>query len=312
MGHGAARPWPSAIEGGDEGKALERERGRDGESNAMKTLIFGAGFVGHKLVGALAGAVLVKADITDREAVRAALREHRPDAVVNAAGKTGKPNVDWCETHQHETYRGNVVGPMVLADACAEAEVYLLHLGSGCVFYGDPPHPGGWLEDDFANPVSFYSRTKYAADLVLSRLPHVGVARLRMPIDGEPGPRNLITKLAAYRQVVDVENSVTIIDDLVEVVRGLTQRRLSGVFHATNPGTMRHRELLALYRELVDPSHTCELIAEDELVSRGLALKARSNCILGGARLAEAGIHMRPIDEALRATMQQYARRRAS
>jgi 3,5-epimerase/4-reductase len=281
----------------------------------MSILIFGAGFVGEKLARALPDATLVKTDITDREAVRRALAEHRPGAVVNAAGKTGKPNVDWCETLQHETHRGNVIGPLVLAEACGEADVYLLHLGSGCVFYGDPPHPGGWLEDDFANPTSFYSRTKYAADLVLSRLPNVAVARLRMPIDGEPGPRNLITKLTAYKQVVDVENSVTIIDDLVDVVRALAERRLPGVFHATNPGTMRHRELLALYRELVAPGHTCELIAEDELVSRGLALKARSNAILQSTRLEEHGIKMRPIAEALRDTMTKYAenaRKRAS
>ena len=27
------------------------------------------------------------------------IRAIRPDAVVNTAGKTGTPNVDWCETH---------------------------------------------------------------------------------------------------------------------------------------------------------------------------------------------------------------------
>ena len=118
---------------------------------------------------------------------RARCRGTRRDAVINCAGKTGRPNVDWCETHQPETYRANVVGALTLADACAAEGAYLLHLGSGCIFYGPSPHPGGWREDDFANPTAFYSRTKYAADLVLSRLPNVGIARLRMPIDGVPG-----------------------------------------------------------------------------------------------------------------------------
>jgi hypothetical protein len=70
---------------------------------------------------------------------------------------------------------------------------------------------------------------------------------------------------------------------------------------------MRHRDLLALYRELVDPSHTCTFITEQELVARGLALKARSNCILASPRLAEVGIAMRPIEEALRDAMTRYA-----
>ncbi len=274
----------------------------------MKTLVFGAGFVGTRLARDLSGATLSRADITDRAAVAAELAKHAPDVVVNAAGKTGKPNVDWCETHQHETYRSNVNGALTLADACGERGVYLLHLGSGCIFYGDSPSPGGWREDDFANPSAFYSRTKYAADLVLSRLPNVGVARLRMPIDDAPSARNLITKLAAYPSVVDVENSVTVVADLVAAVAGLCERRATGVFHVTNPGTMRHRDLLALYTELVDPGHRYELITAEDLVSRGLAAKARSNCILSSERLAQAGVTMRPIAVALRDAMERYAR----
>ena len=50
------------------------------------------------------------------------------------------------------------------------------------------PAPSATREDDFANPSAFYSRTKYAADLVLSRLPAVSVVRLRMPVDTCPSP----------------------------------------------------------------------------------------------------------------------------
>ena len=273
----------------------------------MNVTIFGPGFLGEHFARSLPGATLVRTDVTDEAAVRAALRETRAQAVVNCAGKTGRPNVDWCETHQEETYRSNVMGALTLARACAAEGAYLLHLASGCIFYGDSPDPAGWREDDFANPSAFYSRTKYAADLVLSRLPNVGVARLRMPIDSAPGTRNLITKLAAYKQVIDVANSVTVVDDLVHVVTQLLARRATGIFHVTNPGTMRHEDLLALYKELVDPSHTCELIGADELVARGLAAKARSNCILASPRLAELGVQMRPIDVALRDAMTKYA-----
>lgn len=272
----------------------------------MSTVIFGAGFLGQKLAQALEGAHLVRVDITDRAAVAAALREHSATAVINAAGKTGQPNVDWCETHPLETQRANVTGALIVAEEASAVNAHLVHLGSGCIFYGDSPHPGGWREDDFANPTSFYSRTKYAADLVLSRLPNVAIARLRMPIDGAPSNRNLITKLAGYRQVIDVANSVTVVQDLVVAVRGLLDQRATGVFHVVNPGVMRHRDLLALYREVIDPSHRAELISDEELVTRGLALKARSNCILASTRLPALGITLRPIEVALRDAMEQY------
>lgn len=274
----------------------------------MSVVVFGAGFLGRRLAASIEGAALDPADITDRAAVAEALARRGATAVVNAAGKTGKPNVDWCESHPVETWRANVVGALTLAEACRDAGAYLLHLGSGCVFYGPSPSPGGWREDDFANPKAYYSRTKYAADLALSPLANTSVVRLRMPVDAAPGPRNLITKLAGYESVIDVENSVTVVDDLVEVVKGLIARRAEGVFHATNPGTMRHRELIALYRELVDPGHRCEFIDEGALKSRGLVTATRSNCVLASPRLDALGLTMRPVAVALRDAMERYAR----
>ena len=272
-------------------------------------VIFGPGFLGHRLASELPGAVLVRTDITDREAVRATLETHKPSVVINTAAKTGTPNVDWAETHQVETYRANVIGALHVAEVCAAMGAYLLHIGSGCIYYGrSPSRPDGWHEDDPGNPYAFYTRSKYAADLMLSRLPNVGIARVRLPVDGQPHARNLITKLANYTRVVDVENSVTVVEDFVHVARELVARKATGIFHVTNPGIMRHRDLLALYREMVDPGYKCEFISADDLVDTGLAVRARSNTVLASPRLAELGITMRHIDVALPDAMRKYAR----
>lgn len=273
-------------------------------------MIFGAGFLGRRLAGAIPGARLSHVDIANRAAVAAALREAGALVAINAAGKTGRPNVDWCELHPYETYRSNVLGTSTLAEVCAERGIYLLHLGSGCIFSGPSPGPEGFHEYDLANPTSFYAWSKYAADLRLSAWPSFGIVRLRMPIDRVPHERNLITKLASYGQVVDVENSVTVVDDLIDVVRRLVEQRATGIFHVVNPGILRHRELLALYRRLVDSDHRYTLIEEPELVQRGLVLKPRSNCVLASPRLAELGIRLRPIEEALESSMSGYAEAR--
>ena len=272
-----------------------------------RVLIFGTGFIGTKLADSMPDAVLSSARIDDMEQVHEALEEHQPEAVVNCAGKVGKPNVDWCESHQAETFRSNIIGPLVLAEACQQTGSYLLHLGTGCIFYGASPDPKGWHESDFANPTATYTRSKYAADLALTQYPNVGIARLRMPIDTSPSPSNLITKLAGYSKIVDVENSATVVDDLIQVIIALVEKRGTGIFHAVNPGIMKHRDLMALYTELVDPSHTNIWIAETAMVTQGLAVKARSNCILQNTRLPELGIEIRPINMALRETMKKYA-----
>jgi len=278
----------------------------------MKILIFGKGYMGQRCADAW-GEEAVLSDVHVRS-VEDALNEIdrvKPDAILNAAGVKGTPNVDWCEDHQLDTIRGNTIMPLLLADACQQAGVYLLHMGSGCIFYGDSSHPDrAWREDDFGNPRPVYSRSKFAADLVLSTLPHMGVARIRMPIDWMPAPGNLINKLASFSKVIDVENSVTIVDDMIDVFYLLMEKHVSGVFHVTNPGVMRHRDLLQLYKELVDPNHVCEWISNDELVNQGLASKGRSNNILDSSNLLAAGIVMRPIEIALRATMEKYAKAR--
>jgi len=271
------------------------------------TLIFGPGYLGTRMSEAIPNAILTTARIDDADEIREAFEEFHPDRVLNCAGKTGKPNIDWCETNQLATFRSNTIGPLVLAEVCREFGLHLTHLASGCIFYDASPDPAGWREDDFANPKAVYTRSKYAADLVLSKLPDVAIIRIRMPIDRVPNSRNLINKLANYPKVIDVENSVTIVDDLIEAVTGVMDKKGTGIFHAVNSGTMRHRQLIDLYNELVDSAHTNEWITTEELEKQGLAVATRSNCILQNNRLPELGIQMRPLDAALRDTMEKYA-----
>jgi dTDP-4-dehydrorhamnose reductase len=276
--------------------------------------ILGAGFLGTRLAEILrsTGAELVRVDVTDGAAVRAALAAKPWTAVVNAAGKTGRPNVDWCETHREETWRVNVDGARTVADACAERGVYLVHFGSGCVFCGPSPREGGFREDDTPNPSSFYAESKLAADRALEALPDVAILRVRMLVDRVPSPRNLITRLAGYREIADVANSMTAVSDLARVVERVIALRPRGILHATNPGVMRHRDVIAMVREQIDPRAERVLLPEEELLSRGLVAKKRSTCVLATPRLDALGIAMRPIAEAMREAIATYGDAAAS
>lgn len=273
----------------------------------MKILIIGNGFIGSRCAENWTDAVLSSRRITSKADVMALFNEFHPDAVLNAAGVVGKPNVDWCETHQLETIQGNTELPIVIAEACQEAGIYLLHIGTGCVFYGYADTANGWTENDFPNPSAVYTRSKYAADLALSALPNVGIARIRMPIDNRPHPANLIDKLAAYPRVVDVINSVTIVEDMIIAFRKIIEQKGEGIFHVVNEGAITHRDILRLYTELVDTHHRNEWLTADELVVAGLAKNKRSNTVLASPRLNALGITMPDVHQAMRRTMEQYA-----
>ena len=76
-------------------------------------------------------------DIADAGALGEVLEKEKPDIVINTAGKTGRPNIDWCEEHKVETLRSNVAGPLLLLEECAKRNIYWVHLSSGCVYEGD-------------------------------------------------------------------------------------------------------------------------------------------------------------------------------
>lgn len=196
--------------------------------------------MGNKFHARLEDSIISTADIADPKAVLADLQRMQSQFVLNCAGKTGKPNVDWCEDHKLETMSSNVAGPLVLARECLEAGVHLTHLGSGCIYKGDNGGRG-YSEEDAPNFYgSFYSRTKIWSEQVLREFPVLQL-RLRMPLDGKPSPRNLITKLASYSKVISVTNSITVIDDLVKAAKELMRKKRTGVYNVTNPGTIEHR-----------------------------------------------------------------------
>ena len=59
---------------------------------------------------------------------------------------------------------------------------------------------------------------------------------------------------------------------------------------------------------MVDSDHTNEWISNEDLVKQGLAKKGRSNNFLSSERLKEVGIEMREVHDAMRDTMEKYAK----
>lgn len=255
-------------------------------------LIFGNGYVGNLLKEFYGeAATLANTDITNKDEVRDILERVKPAYVFNAAGKTGKPNVDWCETNREATFSSNVAGPLVLAEVLSENSIPWMHIGSGCIFYGDPPRKSGWVEEDLANPLSFYSKSKYAADLLLSHYEGVCITRIRMPISGRSSDRNLLVKLSKYDRVVNALNSVSVLEDCIPAMSRLCEARARGVFHLTNPGPVYHSQIVNMIRKY-NNDYNPSMMTLDEFENSGLAKAARSNAVLNTNKLVKHGIEL--------------------
>jgi dTDP-4-dehydrorhamnose reductase len=98
-------------------------------------------------------------DITDSVNVTAALKEHQPDILINAAAYTA---VDKAETDEAKAYSVNALGVKNLARACQVAETKLIHISTDFVFDGSKNTP--YLPTDPTNPVSVYGASKLAGE----------------------------------------------------------------------------------------------------------------------------------------------------
>ncbi len=260
----------------------------------------GKGYIASKLLPGFPGALTPDVDIADQTALKRVFDEAKPDVVINAAGKTGRPNVDWCEDHKLETVRSNVTGPLMLLEECLSRSIYFVHIGSGCIYQGDNGGVG-FSEDDPPNfTESFYSLTKCTIDQLLRSFP-VMQLRLRMPFDGVGNPRNLITKLSKYSKVLDAENSLTYLPDLLKVAKVLIEKRAIGTYNVTNPGSASPYRIMEQYQKIVDPSHTFQRISIDEIST--VTKAARSNCVLSSQKLLREGISLLSADQAIEAAL---------
>ncbi|MFA5800214.1 MAG: sugar nucleotide-binding protein [Candidatus Peribacteraceae bacterium] len=268
-------------------------------------IIFGGkGFIGAKLALRFPGAALPSVDIADPTAVRQVLESEKPSVVINAAGKTGKPNVDWCEDHKMETLRSNVTGPLVLLEECLQRGIYFAHIGSGCIYDGEGSEPGGFTEEDKPNFTgSFYSLTKAMSDQLLAPFPVLQV-RIRMPFDDVPGPRNLITKLLGFKKVLDVRNSITYIPDFLDAFEVLVKKRATGIYNIVSSGAVSPYEIMQCYRKLVDPKHAFERLILADLPT--VVKAARSNCILSNSKLQKEVITVLPVEAAVDRALMAY------
>ncbi|XP_075481606.1 trifunctional UDP-glucose 4,6-dehydratase/UDP-4-keto-6-deoxy-D-glucose 3,5-epimerase/UDP-4-keto-L-rhamnose-reductase RHM1-like [Primulina tabacum] len=231
---------------------------------SLKFLIYGrTGWIGG-LLGKLCEKQGIpyeygKGRLQDRTQLLADILAVKPTHVFNAAGVTGRPNVDWCETHKTETIRTNVAGTLNLADLCREHGLLMMNFATGCIFEYNDSHPEGsgigFKEEDTPNFIgSFYSKTKAMVEELLKEYDNVCTLRVRMPISADlNNSRNFITKISRYDKVVNIPNSMTILDELLPISIEMAKRNLRGIWNFTNPGVVSHNEILEMYKKYIDP-----------------------------------------------------------
>jgi dTDP-4-dehydrorhamnose reductase len=277
-------------------------------------------------------------DYTQFEPLWRHLRERKPSFVLNAAGFTGRPNVDACENARAETLLGNTLFPQSLAQACLVTNTPYGHVSSGCIYSGakviengttrierdlttpdakkivaeQPSKLAGFLETDPPNfsfrspPCSFYSGTKALGEEVMNGVGQGYLWRLRIPFDEFDNPRNYLTKVQSYAKVYDNVNSISHRTDFVRACLDLWNMRAPfGTYNVTNPGWITTRHVIGKIQEILKTGKHFEFWADDTEFYK-FAKAPRSNCILDINKLLGTGIKIRTVDEALADSLRNW------
>ena len=102
-------------------------------------------------------------DLSKPEQIRAQVRAHRPDLIINAAAHTA---VDLAESEPELAFAINGVAPGVFAEEAAALGIPLIHYSTDYVFDGNKPAP--YTEDDTPNPLGVYGKSKLAGERAIA------------------------------------------------------------------------------------------------------------------------------------------------
>lgn len=213
---------------------------------AMRLLVTGAaGMLGREVASAAtaAGHELTalghaELDITDAVAVEAAVRDARPDAVLNCAAWT---DVDGAETHSEQALAVNGHGAGNVARAAAAAGAWIVHVSSDYVFSGEQRTP--YLESDPTDPRSQYGRGKLAGELAVAEAAPARHTIVRSSwlfgAGGHSFPATILRAGSERDRLTVVDDQVgcpTFTGHLAPALLGLAHDPIPGILHVAGRG----------------------------------------------------------------------------
>jgi dTDP-4-dehydrorhamnose reductase len=243
---------------------------------------------------------LVALDLRDDAAVRALVRDVRPDLCLLSSALT---HVDRCEDEPALAEALNARAPGVAAEACREVGARVLYLSTEYVFDGAA---GPYGEDEPPCPPCVYGATKLEGERrVLAAAPDALALRTTVVFSFDPAGKNFVMQLrerlgAGQRMRVPLDqlSSPTYAPDLAAAIVALAPRReVAGVLNVVGPDVVDRlafavaaARALGLDEGLLDPVTTASL---GQRARRPLRAGLRID------RLRGLGIPMRGVHDAL-------------
>jgi dTDP-4-dehydrorhamnose reductase len=145
-------------------------------------------------------------DLEDPDAIRAALRDHAPDLVVNAAAYT---EVDRAQGERARAFAVNATAPGIIAEQVRAAGALLVHYSTDYVFDGTAKAP--YAESAQPRPLNVYGESKLAGEIAVRDSGAAALVFRTSWVYGMRGRNFLLTirRLAATREELRIVDDQT-------------------------------------------------------------------------------------------------------
>jgi dTDP-4-dehydrorhamnose reductase len=209
-------------------------------------------------------------DITDLEAVRQMVAEHKVEAIVNCAAYT---NVDAAETNEALAEKLNAEAPENLAKAMKEVDGLLIQISTDYVF-GKEPYNVPCKEDQQGTPTGVYGMTKLHGEqrIVATGCKHVIIRTAWLYSEfGKNFCKTMMLLTATKPQlkvVFDQVGTPTYALDLAKAIAVVLERfygTQTGIYHYSNEGVCSWYDFTKMIAEYngttecdVQPCHSDE------------------------------------------------------
>ena len=230
----------------------------------LKFLVTGsAGLVGQQVVKDLSNSHLVfscynkskpeygdsvKMDLKNYEMISSVLSETEPDVVIHLGAMTG---VDLCEKEESMAFDINTKATQTIAQQCSISNTFLVYVSTDYVFDGNL---GMYKEDDVANPLGFYGKSKLEGEKAVQNFSaNWCIARTSTPFGLHPTKKSfpmwVIENLQKQKQIdvlIDQFTSPTYIPNLSRMLIEISERRITGIINTAGASKISRYQMASM------------------------------------------------------------------